>query len=540
MQVSRRLIAEGNNGRITRAFSGSRVWIEKEVELFNGDILRPEGIREANYLSQFEYSNLISAHSIEIKGTKVCTSMTNHKMNLTEFINSVSRERRMKSFIKIFSQVVRSVCELHSNGVVHRNLTPDNILIDIDHSVNAYVTGLCSISYEVNTTCKNVTEMQYTPPELKNRPRKYGPYNDVWTLGITMIKFIVGGTFSLNKYIVGDALRNLLSRSAPSRQNDLILQVIEMTTRVKDRVDIYTVYRLLDGPEMSPFPREYSPIQKCTLEDCIECRRRRDVITKVYRKMTNRRRSLYKTSVLHLDLGVSICDRYCEKSGENFSSRLFKICVYIATVFLYDGNLAVHDRQVRKTFLFDRFSKEVRYTITCILSTLEFDIYRPTFYSYVQSKRGNFLLMDDEDTICRIFSDVDNFDIPHDELYKLYESKVKPSPVTPIKRKIVKVPDAPKKKMEKTEQEHYDYIKMEIDYIILLSRTKNQKAVSYKNLLDYIVKHDILNLPRFKTSTIPTTIKSKLDEFEKVDIPELGEDNPAHWAPDMKRKLYSD
>lgn len=90
----------------------------------------------------------------------------------------------------------------------------------------------------------------------------------------------------------------------------------------------------------------------------------------------------------------------------------------------------------------------------------------------------------------------------------------------------------------KTPDEHMMYINNMLNFINLFN-DRHHKARNAKRLFDYILDNDILNLPNVKNGKIPNTFRSKLDEFEKVDMPELGQYNPTEWVPTMKLKLYS-
>lgn len=85
----------------------------------------------------------------------------------------------------IFRQVASSIKELHDNGMVHRDIKDDNIIIDensviklIDFGAAAYVQNG---PFDVF-----VGTMAYAPPEVLKGERYEGMAQDIWSLGILL------------------------------------------------------------------------------------------------------------------------------------------------------------------------------------------------------------------------------------------------------------------------------------------------------------------------------------------------------------------
>lgn len=91
--------------------------------LFYVDLNKVQGIRELTGYHQDE--QIIGAVYQHVEGPTL--------QGFLEDINGNLKERR-KDLIEVFKGVISAVDYLHSNGVIHRDLKPDNIIVELDNS----------------------------------------------------------------------------------------------------------------------------------------------------------------------------------------------------------------------------------------------------------------------------------------------------------------------------------------------------------------------------------------------------------------------
>ena len=91
------------------------------------------------------------------------------------------------------SQLLETVGCLHSQGVVHRDLKLDNMLLDDEMNIKILDFGF-SHHGDASSLSSNVGTDSYMAPELLRRQRYDGKATDVFALGVILFILVVGNT----------------------------------------------------------------------------------------------------------------------------------------------------------------------------------------------------------------------------------------------------------------------------------------------------------------------------------------------------------
>ncbi|KAL2295385.1 hypothetical protein Nmel_017797 [Mimus melanotis] len=155
--------------------------------------------REIEIMSSLNHPHIIAVHEVfENSGKIVIVMEYASKGDLYDYISERQRlsEQEARHF---FRQVVSAVYYCHKNGIVHRDLKLENILLDANGNIKLCLSpqiadfGLSNVFQQDKLLQTYCGSPLYASPEIINgRPYK-GPEVDSWSLGV-LLYILVHGT----------------------------------------------------------------------------------------------------------------------------------------------------------------------------------------------------------------------------------------------------------------------------------------------------------------------------------------------------------
>eukprot|EP00127_Corallochytrium_limacisporum_P004347 Clim_evm30s158 gene=Clim_evmTU30s158 len=150
-----------------------------EVSMIESQLRHPNVVRY--------YNSFVDADKLHIIMELVDGfSLNDYLASLKEKEQAMSEEK----IWKIFVQLVRALRYIHKEKhIVHRDLTPANIMVDEDDVVKITDFGLAKRKSELSVMNSMVGTIMYSCPELvQNEP--YGEKADIWALGCILYQMI--------------------------------------------------------------------------------------------------------------------------------------------------------------------------------------------------------------------------------------------------------------------------------------------------------------------------------------------------------------
>lgn len=187
-----RVIGRGGMGAVVRARDrqlGRMVAIKFLTmrEKAFGDMLRSEAAR----MSRFVHPNVVSVYSFHEVGKVAFFAM--------EFVDGESLRQRLlnhpgmqlRDILRIILEAARGVAAAHGNGIVHRDIKPDNIMIATDGSVKVTDFGIASTNEPDATDGMIVGTLGYMSPE-QARGERASVASDLYSLTATLYYALAG------------------------------------------------------------------------------------------------------------------------------------------------------------------------------------------------------------------------------------------------------------------------------------------------------------------------------------------------------------
>lgn len=260
------------SGIATRSADSSKVCVpvgQEQREYHRGRI---RFLKEAQDVARFQSEpNIVSIYDyLEGNDTAYMVMEYLHGCTLKQYIREHGGRLDTDHILHICLSVLDALAVVHKAGMIHRDISPENIFICEDLTVKLIDFGAAKQVYlDGEQTMSVVLKPGYAPPEQYAKKDKQGPWTDIYALGATLY-FAATGEKPEESFgrVLEDTIKPVceVNPEIPRAMSQVIMRA--MSVKIEDRYQTVEAMReaLLAGEgqnaQMEPYVIPASRISK--------------------------------------------------------------------------------------------------------------------------------------------------------------------------------------------------------------------------------------------------------------------------------------
>jgi cyclin-dependent kinase len=190
-------LGEGTYGVVYRAKDqkGQEIYALKKIRLQAEEEGIPStAIREISLLKELNHINIVKLYEVLHTSKKLTLVFEYVEQDLKKVIDSTNGKGVEMKYVKSFLyQLLKGVDYIHKKKVLHRDLKPQNLLINKDNIVKIGDFGLArGYGIPVKNYTHEVVTLWYRPPDVLLGNKTYGTTVDMWSIGCIFAEMVTG------------------------------------------------------------------------------------------------------------------------------------------------------------------------------------------------------------------------------------------------------------------------------------------------------------------------------------------------------------
>ena len=94
--------------------------------------------------------------------------------------------------VRFVLMICNALKEIHKKGIIHRDIAPDNIMVQPDGNLKLFDFGAARFSLNEDRQMTVIVKPGFAPPEQYNKINRQGPWTDIYALGAMMYMMLTG------------------------------------------------------------------------------------------------------------------------------------------------------------------------------------------------------------------------------------------------------------------------------------------------------------------------------------------------------------
>jgi serine/threonine protein kinase len=246
-----RIIRKVGEGGMGTVFLAEDIQMQQEVAI---KLLHPAMTVDPEIVERFKTEAKAQyklTHPYIVKLTRL-VQFGNHYFIVMEYIEGMTLKEMLTKTgllpedraLPIFHKILRGLAYAHSQGIIHRDIKPGNIIIDKNGNPKITDFGIAKILGEkgMTQTGTKLGTVYYMSPEQIKNPKNVDQRSDVYSLGVTLYEMLTGklpfntafeSEYDLMNEIVSSPIRNPLD-FYPHISHGVVKMIYHMTSKDKN------------------------------------------------------------------------------------------------------------------------------------------------------------------------------------------------------------------------------------------------------------------------------------------------------------------
>jgi serine/threonine protein kinase len=176
-------------------------------------------IREVALLKELNHRNVVQLLDVFCKPSKLVLVFEYLENDLKKYMKSLGMRLSPKTVMNLAFQLCCGIEFCHANRVIHRDLKPQNLLIDSAVRMKIADFGLArAFSLPVPVYTHEVVTVWYRPPEILLGSTLYSIPVDLWGVGCVLAEMATGGPLFCGDSEIGTILKIFQKLGTPTEE----------------------------------------------------------------------------------------------------------------------------------------------------------------------------------------------------------------------------------------------------------------------------------------------------------------------------------
>ena len=197
-------------------------------------VLKDEFSQEPNFVSKFRkeaqnaaglsHPNIVGVYDVgEDRGIHYIVMELIEGITLKKYIER-KKKLEIRESIEVAMQVARGIEAAHAQGIIHRDIKPQNIMISREGKVKVTDFGIARATHGQTISANTMGSVHYISPE-QARGGYCDERSDIYSLGITLYEMLTGRVPFEGDTTVAVALLHIQGDMVPPRQYEPLIPV---------------------------------------------------------------------------------------------------------------------------------------------------------------------------------------------------------------------------------------------------------------------------------------------------------------------------